>query len=382
VSLSNAAAITGVGETAYTKASGRAESSLALEAIGKALLDAGIDSSDIDGLIPFPGAVPVDDVIANLRLEDVRFTATVEMGGASMVAALQVAATAIVAGEAECIVIYIARNGSSGRRIEGRVQRLPGQLFKEQLERPYGWVTPAQWYSVICRRHMHEFGTTKEHLARVALTMRSHAQLNPNAQMFGRALTREQYFDARMVADPYQLFDCCMETDGAAAIVVVSDDRGRRHGAGVRLRAVASARPASPDDITNRANWFDIGLSAAAPRAYAMAGAGPSDVDVAMIYDCFTFELIHQLEEAGFCARGSGGPFVASGAIGLGGELPVNPHGGLLSAGHMAALNHVVEAVRQLRGQCGARQVAGARLAAVTGWGNLGDGAMAILEKP
>jgi acetyl-CoA acetyltransferase len=180
-----------------------------------------------------------------------------------------------------------------------------------------------------------------------------------------------------MIADPYQLYDCCLETDGAAAVIATADDVASPCAVGVA--GLASGRPLSPDDLTNRDDWYQIGLTFAAPAAYEQAGLGPTDIDAAMIYDCFTFEVIHQLEVAGFCGAGDGGKFVSSGAIGPGGRLPVNTHGGLLAEGHLTGVNHVVEAVRQLRHEAGANQLPDVRHVAVTGWGDWGDGSMAIL---
>lgn len=257
---------------------------------------------------------------------------------------------------------------------------MPGQRFRKNLEHPFGFSTPAQWYSMWAQRHMQLYGTTREQLGAVALTMRENAQRNPHAQMYGKTLTMEQYLAGRPIAEPYLLFDCCIETDGAGAVLVTSAERARDlRQTAVSIAAVTEGHADSPDDIANRRDFFNVGLTKAAPRAFDAAGLKPSDMDFAMIYDCFTFEVIQQLEEAGFCARGEGGAFVQDGSIAAGGSLPVNPHGGLLSEGHIAGMNHIIEAVVQLRGDAGDRQVADAHAAAVTGWGDMGDGSLAIL---
>lgn len=382
MSLAGVACIVGVGETAYSRATDRSEQSLAAEAVARALRDADIAPDEVDGVVPYYGGVPLEDLIGNLGLSESCFSAAIQMGGASMVASLRLAATALAAGTANVVVMYVARKGSSRQPIAKRVDNLAGQQFRTQLERPYGWSTPAHWYSLICRRHMELFGTTKRQLAEVALTMRRHAQLNERAQLYGRDLSINEYFAAELIADPYQKYDCCLETDGAAAIIVTTADRAARSSRPwVTVAGVADARPSSPDDLVNRPEWFDVGLTSAAPRAFEMAGVGPAEMDAAMIYDCFTFEVIHQLEEAGFCARGEGGRFVERGAIGLQGELPVNTHGGLMAEGHLAGLNHIIEATRQLRGVAGARQLASPVWIAVSGWGAMGDGSMAVLGK-
>jgi acetyl-CoA acetyltransferase len=376
------ASVVGAAETRYSARSGRPPRALAAEAIATALAEAGVPPHEVDGLIPIGNDVSAESVASMLRLRDLRLCATTPVGGAAAIASLQLAAAAIVSGVTRIIVIYVARNGNSERRIRDRVFGLPGQELRDQLERPYGWMSPAHWYAMICRLHMERYGTTKRQLGTVAVTMRRHANLNQNAMMYGRPMTLDDYFASEVIAAPYQMLDCCLETDGGCAVVVTSAETAAlRSLPGVQLAAVAEGHPDTPDDLTNRPDLLEIGLSRAAPRAWEMASLGPADMDGAMIYDCFTFELLHQLEAAGFCAPGESGPFVEQDGIGLGERLPVNPHGGLLSAAHMVGLNHVAEAYRQLRGRGGRRQIPAARHIAVTGWGNLGDGAMAIFRR-
>jgi acetyl-CoA acetyltransferase len=382
-SISGVAAIAGVGETDFSSRSGRTPIQLAVQASLRAIADAGLAPGDIDGIIPFRLGPTTEDMIAALGLADVRFTAVLHLGGASPVAAIRVAALALAAGEANAILMYVSRNGRSGPRADVRAaQQLPGISFRRGLELPIGLSTPAQWYALMAQRHMYEFGTSRDQLGRVAITMREHAQRNPAAQMYGRPLTMEMYHESRLIADPYRLYDCSLETDGASAIVLTSSARARdlRHRP-VLIRGVGEGHSDSADDIASREPIYSTGLARAAPRALAAAGVVHSDIDVALIYDCFTFEVIQQLEEAGFVARGEGGPFVEDGHISVaGGSLPVNPHGGLLSAGHVAGMNHIVEAAYQLRGTAGEHQVEDAELVAVTGWGDFGDGSMAILS--
>jgi acetyl-CoA acetyltransferase len=229
---------------------------------------------------------------------------------------------------------------------------------------------------------MHEYGTTHEQMGAVALAMRKHANLNPAALMHSKPLTMADYLASPMISDPYKLLDCCLETDGAAAFIVTSVERARDlKQKPIYVMGAAAGQPYPADEITNRKDMHQVGLSIAAPEAFRMAGVKPADVDFAQIYDCFTFEVIQQLEEAGFCKRGEGGAFVENGGIELGGRLPVNTHGGLLSQAHVLGISHVVEAVRQLRGECGPRQVKDAEIGVVTGWGDFGDGSIAVLRR-
>src|SRR6185437_9004747 len=228
--------------------------------------------------------------------------------------------------------------------------------------------------------HIELYGTTSLQFAEIAVSTRNNAMRNPNATM-QRPITVEDHQNSRMISDPLRLLDCSLESDGGAAIVVSAAGRaGDMQQHPVLVMGVAEGHPDSPSAITQRPDLTTLGLAKAAPRAFAMAGVTPDDVDVAEIYDCFTYNVLCQIEDAGFCKKGEGGPFVESGAIRIGGRLPVNTHGGLLSQAHMAGMNHVVELVRQLRGQAPV-QVPDAEIGVVTGYGDMGDGSIAIMRR-
>jgi acetyl-CoA acetyltransferase len=371
------ALITGVGNTIYSRRHERSAELLAIEAITKATDDAGIAPSMIDGFITYPGHVADDFFIMNFNPQRMGFRVTVDLGGASAVSGLRVAAQALLSGSARHVLMLRAIKGSSGLRKADRPSFLPAQNYRRQLEHTQGWNTAAQRYAMLCRRYMHEYGLKRETLGEIALAMRAHANLNPDAQMYGREMTMDSYLESRPIAVPYHLFDCSQETDGACAVILSTAKHTT--GRGVPVLGVAEGIGACAMDISNRHPFLSTGLQPAAAEVWEQTSLGPEDMDAAMIYDCFTFEVLHQLEEAGFAAHGEGAALVANGNIKLGGNLPVNTHGGLLSEGHMAGLNHVIEAVRQLRHEAGARQVEGARHIAVSGWGNLGDSSFAIL---
>jgi acetyl-CoA acetyltransferase len=382
------ACIVGIGETDYCRkpGSGLSQLGIQLQASTRAIAEAGLEASEIDGIMPFPNLGRAEEIAANLGCENIRYAATIHMGGAAPAASLQVAAAAVNSGMANYVLLPAGWNGYSGARVRQTVSQdvssIPGGAIARDYYLPFGFTAPPQWYSVLARRHMHEFGTRSEQLGAIALTMREHAQLNPKAVMHGKPMTLNDYMASPMLADPYRFFDCCLETDGAAAVVVTSAERARDLATQpVRIVAAACGQPYPADEITNRRDIFKTGLTTAAPEAFGKAGLTPSDVDFAMIYDCFTFEVLQQLEELGFCKRGEGGPFVEGGRIALGGELPVNTHGGLLSEAHVLGMSHIVEAVRQLRGDLGERQVENARVGAVTGWGDFGDGSVALLAR-
>ena len=386
--IKDKACIVGIGETPFCRkpGSGLSEMGIQLAAVLAALEDAGLAASNIDGIMPFPNVGKAEAFAAALGCENLRFAATLHMGGAAPVGSLTMAATAVISGAANYVLVPGGWNGYSGARVRQTAANdpnsIPGGAIARDFYLPFGLTAPPQWYALMARRHMHEYGTTAEQFGAVALAMRKHAQLNPAALMHGKPLTMAEYLASPMIASPYRLFDCSLETDGAAAFIVTSAERA----CDLRQKPVwimggASGQPYPADEIVNRPDFHRIGLSTAAPEAFRIAGVSHDDIDFAQIYDCFTFEVIQQIEEAGFCRRGEGGAFVENGGIELGGRLPVNTHGGLLSQAHVLGISHVVEAVRQLRGEAGARQVKDAEIGVVTGWGDFGDGSIAILRR-
>ncbi len=380
MSLHETGAITGVGETKYMRGTDRTPLSLQLEASLNAIRDAGLKPTDIDGLIPYGHGAVAEDFITNFGIADLRFSATTPMGGASAVASIQCALAVIDAGICKHVLISLGRTGYSGGRIGTRVQQMPQFRTIGEFEMPSGAIAPSQLYAVMARRHMEQYGTKSCQLAEIAVTTRYHASLNPNATM-KNPITIEDHQSSRMISDPLRLLDCSLESDGGCAIVVSAADRAKDMAkTPVIVMGVAEGHPDSPSAITQRPDLTTLGLAKAAPKAFGMAGVTHSDINVAEIYDCFTYIVMCQLEDMGFCKKGEGGSFIENGALGLNGRLPVNTHGGLLSQAHMAGMNHIVELARQLRGEAAA-QVPNARIGLVTGYGDMGDGSIAIMRR-
>ena len=380
--LSDKSCIVGIGQTEFTRGTAKSELQLLLEATDKALQDCGLDAHQIDGIVGPPVAATAEQLAANLGIRNLKYASTVLMGGASPVVALQTAAMAVATGVAEYVLVPMGWNGFTDRRISKvgtDVKAIAGSLGSYYI--PHGAVSPVQWYAWLATRHMAMYGTSEDALAEVALNSRAHAQMNPDALMHGRPLTRDQYDSSRWISKPFRMFDCCLETDGACAAIVCSPERARDlRKKPVFIAGIGEGHPYPADDFCSREDIFRIGLSDAAPGAFADAGITHRDVDFLEVYDCFTFVALLQLEAMGFCERGEVGQFVSDGRLRLGGAMPMNTHGGLHSEAHVWGMNHINEAVKQLRGECDARQVSGAKVGVVTGWGDFGDGGLAILR--
>jgi len=379
------AAIAGVGETPV----GRLENTNSIElhvlAAKRAIEDAGIDKSEIDGLLT-SGAFLDDNIrhhiiiAENLGIYCKTLCDTLRTGGQSWAHGLQMAQWAIQAGRCKAVLLVggdtLLSSIPTGKGLGAYTDYGAHSM---EFETPFGVHVPG-FYALLAQRHMHEFGTTSEHLAAIAVACRKHASLNPAAQK-RTPITIEDVLASRMVASPLHLLDCSLISDGGHAIIVTSLERARElRQRPARIEGLGQAQSyyhmghlakavGAAQDMAARHDLTHTVQPIAARQAFGEAGVTPADIDVAQLYDSFTITALLQLEDLGFCAKGEAGPFAEGGRLELGGALPINTHGGMLSYAHPGAtggMAHIVEAVRQLRGECGPRQVADAELAVAT----------------
>jgi len=360
--LSGRVAIAGVGESIHTPASGRDALEIAASAVEAALADAGLGIADVDGLMcsgHMEGQLDERAFREHFAFDGPLWTSR-QGGGMVWAGTAPVqAARALASGEAHVIVNAFSVAWATQRR---KGEGDPGMFhaaeqFKANLELPFGWFPQPVYFATIARRHMHEYGTTPEQLGAIAVSCRRHANRHPGAVMRDKPLTLDDYLAQPMLVDPLRLSDCCLISDGGAAYVMTTPERARDlarppvlvAGVGEGL-SDAGTYWSQQGDFTATPQVFS------APGAFAMAGVRPDDVDVLTLYDPFTIVALMQIEDMGFCEKGEGGAFVAGGRLDYdGGGLPYNTHGGLLSHAYVLGIAHVVEVVRQLRGEASAQ---------------------------
>ncbi|HET9078418.1 MAG TPA: hypothetical protein VFN68_15895 [Acidimicrobiales bacterium] len=383
-------AIAGIGSTDFTRDSGRSDLSLATEACLAAITDAGLSPADIDGIVRCDSdLVWPNDLVQSLGMKGLDFFGQAGPGGVAPCAMVGQAVAAILSGMATTVLVFRSLNGRSGRRYGlSRVAsaEVGGSNSYDEFFAPYGLLTPGQIFALMAQRHMIEFGTSEKDLGSIAVACRARANANPRAQMHARPLSMDDYLGSRMISRPLRLFDFCLETDGACAVVVTSAERARDLAQTPALiRAVAQGSLADPQPgiqfpVLMRESTTTLPARPTAETLYRRAGIGPSDVDVAQLYDCFTITVLMQLEDYGFCKKGEGGSYASSGEIDLGGATPINTGGGHLSEGYIHGMNHILEGVRQIRGTS-TGQVPGAEVCLVTST-PLPPGSALILRRP
>ena len=360
--VAGAVAIVGIGDADYTRASGRTTQAIAAQATERALADAGLTPRDVDGImyVPFSGdQLTARDYHAHFGTSHDLWES--DRGGGMVWAgsAPYDAAMAIRSGRATCVLntFSVAWATQRAQMVGGPGQVHAEDLFKQNLEVPFGWFPQPVYFATIARRHMHEFGTTPEQLGAIAVACRRHATLTPGAVMRERPLTLADYLASPLIADPFRKEDCCLISDGGAAYLMTSLERARD----LRQPVIAVLGVGVGNSRTG-AYWSQQGAFTstpqvfAAPGAFAMAGLRPDDVDVLACYDPFTIVSLMQIEDMGFCPKGEGGPFVSGDRLHFDrGALPYNTHGGMLSHAYVLGIAHVVEIVRQLRHEAAAQ---------------------------
>jgi acetyl-CoA acetyltransferase len=359
VSFAGRAAVAGIGQTEFSKRSGRSELRLACEAVLAALADAGLEPRDVDGLATFVmDHNPEIELARAIGAGPLSFFSRVHYGGGAACAVVMQAALAVAGGAAEVVVCYRAMNERSEHRFG--TGTIPRQAVATTESAHFGWyapfglLTPASWVAIQAQRYLHDYGATTDDFGRVAVACRRHAATNPAAWFHGKPIGLEDHRASRWIVRPLRLLDCCQESDGAVAVVVTSVERAR----GLRrppavIRAAAQGASVDQHMMTSyyRPRIGDLPeMAFVAEQLYRQSGLGPGDFQTAVIYDHFSPFVLAQLEAFGFCGPGEAKDFVRDGGIELGGRLPVNTHGGQLGEAYIHGMNGVAEGVRQVRG--------------------------------
>jgi acetyl-CoA acetyltransferase len=357
--LLDAAAIVGIGATEFSKDSERSELRLACEAVEAAITDAGLEPSQIDGMVTYTQDTnPEIEIARNLGIGEISFFSRIHHGGGAACGTVQQAVLAVNAGVADYVVCYRAFNERSGNRfgagVQGRAAIANAENAHFSWYSPHGLLTPAQWVAMFAQRYMHEYGATSADFGRIAVADRKHAATNPKAWFYEKPITLEEHQASRWIVEPLHLLDCCQESDGAQAIVVTTPERARDlPNPPAIVRSAAQGAGVDQDMMTSYYRPSITGLpemGLVARQLWNTTGLGPADIQTAVIYDHFTPLALPQLEEFGFCARGEAKDFIADGTIEMGGKLPINTHGGQLGEAYIHGMNGIAEGVRQIRG--------------------------------
>lgn len=366
--------IVGAGETRVGKLPGLESVQIQAWAVQQAAEDCGVRIPEIDGLINLdPYAIP-NSMFSSTLSEYLglrpSWLATVDVGGTvTAMTMLQQAVWAIESGHCQIAACVYGENTLTGRAPGAKGLAMRNLLGGEEWEEPFGLHGMVVPYALMAQRYLHEFGASVDDLAEVALVTRRHALLNDNAQM-KKPITRADYDASRMISTPLRLLDCSLVSDGGGAVILMSRQQAEKRGLkGVKIRSMAMR--STHNSIVQAPDLQQIGMAAAGKDAFEAAGMGPHDCDVALLHDAFTISVLLTLEALDFAAPGRSGKYLRAGHASLGGRCPLNPHGGLLSQAHIGGMLHVTEAVHQLRGSAGRRQVEGARRAVVSGNGGV-----------
>jgi acetyl-CoA acetyltransferase len=370
-------AIVGLGQTRMGRNFDHSSAmGFAAEAVKLAIDDAGLSRADIDGLLVNPGLTWADSQMASfalqqaMGLENLRLTATMNLGGATAAAMVMHAAQSIAAGMANVVACVFADAplkppAPDKGKEKGGAAAAYG--FGRGLNAAYGQFGVNAMYAFVARRHMHLYGTTNDHLGAIAVAQRAWANMNPAAQFYDTPMTLADYHASRWVVEPFHLFDCCLVSNGGLAVIVTSAERAKslQHPP-VYLLGMGQGHPGGDPMET-----LTSGAPLARDTAFKMADVTLKDVDFAELYDCYTFTVLVTLEDYGFCKKGEGGPFVANGHTGPDGSLPVNTGGGQLSSFYMWGMTPIAEAIVQMRGEAGRRQVPKHEIGLVSGNGGI-----------
>jgi acetyl-CoA acetyltransferase len=370
MTIRNHTTIVGIGQTEFSKDSGRSTLRMALEAILEALDDAGLEPSDIDGVVKMAANDDVFeiDLLRSLGLPNLRFFTEIPHGGGAACGTIAGAASAITSGMADVVVVFRSLNERSERRF-GLSSMGGGLGGWMQYYLPHGLVTPAQWVAVFAQRYLYEYGHSTEEFGRVSVLCRKHAATNPHAMMYERPITLEEHQASRWISEPLRLLDCTLDTDGACAAIVVSAEKAKTlNAAPVYIAAAAQGTGSRTEMMTSyqRASLARLEEAEAVARElYRVAEMTPADVRMVQIYDHFTPFVLMALEAYGLAKPGNAPELFREGRLELDGDMPMNTHGGHLGEGYLHGFGHIVEAVRQLRGTA-VNQVAGVSNCLVT----------------